>query len=219
MIMKYSVLFVFVLLTSPFLFAQTEKKYPEPEFTNEVYFLKKDSFKVKRLEKSLSKMETKTKLAGFGGSESGYIIDGERSPIRLESGSNLSFVISTGSSVKQNNAAADSVMRANGMDPSMMNNQMESMHDPANTITLYKVEKAKGGKRKVLLQGIPGAFGKKKISSSDIYSFSVKKVREGYWELMIDKPLPAGEYAFSVMTQTQSMAMNMEKLFFAFGVN
>ena len=50
------------------------------------------------------------------------------------------------------------------------------------------------------MQKAGGAFGGKKSQSSDKYTFSVKKIREGYWELVIDKPLPRGEYAFSMMS-------------------
>lgn len=88
------------------------------------------------------------------------------------------------------------------MDPSMMEGMgnMGGMNDPSGNITLYKVESA-SNKRKVLLQKNPGMmpFGSKKQKSSDKYTFSVKKIREGYWELVIDKPLPRGEYAFTIM--------------------
>lgn len=49
------------------------------------------------------------------------------------------------------------------------------------------------------MQKSGGAFSlNKKIRSSEKYTFSIKKIREGYSELGIDKNLPAGEYAFSV---------------------
>jgi hypothetical protein len=43
-----------------------------------------------------------------------------------------------------------------------------------------------------------------KNKSSDKFTFSLKNIREGYWELVIDKSLPGGEYAFAV----QGMNMN-----------
>ena len=49
------------------------------------------------------------------------------------------------------------------------------------------------------MQNAGGAFGGKKSQSSDKYTFSVRKIREGYWELVIDKPLPRGEFAFCMM--------------------
>lgn len=49
-------------------------------------------------------------------------------------------------------------------------------------------------------------FGSKKQKSSDKYTFSVKKIKESYWELIIDKTLPNGEYAFTLM------GMDMENM-------
>jgi len=96
---------------------------------------------------------------------------------------------------------------------------MESMSDPSNMITLYKAETAKS-KRKILMQKSPGAspFGSKKMQSSDKYTFSVKKVREGYWELVVDKPLPKGEYAFTMMNMGMG-SMDGSTLLFAFAID
>lgn len=200
--------------------ATNAQKYPEPEFSNEVYYLKKDSvYSAVRLEKNVSKMESKTKMGGLGGSESGYNMDGAKSTVRLISGTNLSFIISTGASSSKALSSQDSMMKANGMDPSMMSGMQPGMNDPANTITLYKTESEKG-KRKILMQKNGGAmpFASKKTKSSEKYTFSVKKIKEGYWELVIDKTLPKGEYAFSKMDMT-TMSSGMSFLLFAFGVD
>jgi hypothetical protein len=200
-IMRKNFLSPFTLFITSIVFAQS---YPEPEFSKEVYYLKKDSTHlVMRLEKGSSKMESKAKMGGMGGSESAYILDGGKSTTRLNSGSNLSFIFSTGaSSGSSSSKLRDSMMLANGIDPAMMQGMgdMGGMNDPANTITLYKVEVA-NNKRKILLQKNPGMmpFGSKKQKSSDKYTFSLKKIREGYWELVIDKTLPRGEYAFTLM--------------------
>ena len=198
--MKKYLLFGITLFVSNIVFAQNDiNKYPEPEFSNEVYYLKKDNgFSVVRLEKNSSKIESKAKLGGFGGSESALPIEGEKSTTRLSLLNKLSFVFSNGTTAKKSNSLQDSIMAANGMDASMMQDMMGGMNDPANTITLYKLE-ISNGKRKILLQKNPGAmtFGSKKQKSSDKYSFSVKKIRNGYWELVIDKTLTRGEYAFT----------------------
>ncbi|MGF2411704.1 hypothetical protein [Ferruginibacter sp.] len=221
--MRKSFLFIAMVLISLELFAQ---KYPEPEFSNEVYYLKKDSINtVIRLEKGTAKMESKTKLGGFGGSESGYELSDSKSAVRLKSGSNLSFVFSNGAGASSGSTTSskerDSMMQANGMDPSMMQGMggMSSMNDPANSITLYKLD-ASSNKRKVLLQKNPGMmpFGSKKQRSSEKYTFSVKKIKEGYWELVIDKFLPKGEYAFTMMNM-MNMTMGGETLLFAFGID
>jgi hypothetical protein len=181
----------------------TNAMYPEPEFSKEVYFLKKDSvYKAIRLEKNSSKMDTKVKMAGFGGAENAYLVEGEKSPVRMIGGANLSFIFSTGSSASTSSPQNDSVMKAHGLDPSMMSAYW-NMNDPSNTITLYKAESGKGN-RKIYLMKTGGAFSMGKNKSSDKFTFSLKKIREGYWELLIDKSLPKGEYAFAV----QGMNMN-----------
>jgi hypothetical protein len=179
--------------------AQNKKQeYPTPEYNNEIYYLNKDSGQLVRLEKNLSDMENKVKAAGFGGMEFGYFIDGEKSTTRLSSGSQLSFVFYTGEA-KTSNPKSDSVMKANGMDPAMMASYGSSTMDPSQSTTLYQfvVEK---GQRKIMIQsgGGMGGLGKKKNSAK--YTFSVKKIREGYYELVIDKTLPKGEYAFKMMS-------------------
>ena len=202
--------------------AQDDKtKYPEPEFSNEVYLLKKENpFTVVRLEKGSSKMDTKTKLGGMAGAESGYLLEGETSTVRLNSGNSLSFVYSTGAggAEKKSSPQMDSMMRANGVDPAMMSGGYGTM-DPSSMITLYKVETDKGS-RKILLMKSPGAipFASKKMKSSDKYTFSVKKIKEGYWELVVDKSLPKGEYAFSVMSMGMGN-MDGSNLMFAFGID
>ena len=61
-------------------------------------------------------------------------------------------------------------------------------------------------------------FGKEKKSSIK-YSFSVKKVKPGYYELVIDKTLPAGEYAFSLMNMMGGSGMDGSTTMFAFGID
>ena len=189
--------------------------YPEPEFSNEPYFVNKGAgSSLVRLEKNSSKMDTKANA--ISGSESGYSIDGSKSSVRLSSGNNISFVISSGSSRSSSGSSAksDSVMRANGVDPSMMS----GMDDPSQKLTLYKIESAKGV-RKVLLQKAPGMnpFGSHKLQSSEKYTFSARKIKEGYWELVVDKPLPKGEYAFTMMGM--GTGMDGSTVIFAFGVD
>jgi hypothetical protein len=93
------------------------------------------------------------------------------------------------------------------------------MNDPSSTITLYKAESEKG-KRKVIMQKSAGAmpFASKKSKSSDKNTFSVKKIREGYWELVIDKSLPKGEYAFSMIGMGMGN-MDGSTTLFAFGID
>ena len=204
-----------LLLNAYWTYAQT---YPEPEFSNEPYYMNKSAGNtLVRLEKNSSKMDTKTNA--ISGSESGYSIDGSKSPVRLGSGNNVSFIFSSGtsgSSSAASSAKSDSVMRANGVDPSMLSGM--NMSDPSQKLTLYKMESGKGV-RKVLLQKAPGMnpFGSHKMQSSDKYTFSARKIKDGYWELVVDKPLPKGEYSFTMMGMGMD-AMGGTTLF-AFGVD
>lgn len=213
--MKKLILLIYFLYVA---IAVNAQAYPEPEFTNEVSYLKKDdAVKIIRLEKNTSKMETKTKLGGFGGFEYGYVIDGEKSSVRLNPRS-LSFIYSTSSTARPSSKQADSIMKAHGLDPSTVSGMTAGMNDPSKSIGLYKVESAKGN-RKILMQKSGGAipFASKKTKSSDKYSFSVKKIKEGYWELVIDKPLGKGEYAF---TTNQAMgSLDNDITVFAFGID
>ena len=97
-----------------------------------------------------------------------------------------------------------------------MQGMMGGMNDPSK-FTLYKLNIEKGS-RKILLmkQGGANPFSNHKMQSSDKYTFSVKKVREGYWVLVTDKSLPQGEYAFSVQDYTGG---SMGITYFAFGVD
>lgn len=208
----------------PFMFVAAQNikpTYPEPEFNNEVNYLEKDTvYLTKRLEKNSSKLESKTKLAGIGGAENGYFIDGERSPVRLHRGNNFSFVFSNGASSVENTAKTqnDSTMLANGIDPAMTHGiSSMSMADPSN-INLYRAESGKG-KRKVLTMKVPSAisFGAK-VKSADKITFSLKKIREGYWEMVIDKPLGKGEYVFTMMNMGMSN-MDGSSTLFAFGID
>jgi hypothetical protein len=191
-----------------------QTNYPIPEYANEVYLLKKgDSANILvRLEKGASKMETKVKMMGMGGMDSGYDLDGEKSPIRFSGGSNLVFIYYTGSP-STSNPQSDSIMRANGMDPNSMGDAMSMFDDPSKSTTLYdsRVEK---GKRKILMQSM-GLMGKSKKTSTK-YTLSVKKVKDKYYEMRVDKTLPKGEYVFVLMSMG---SMDQSYPLFAFGID
>jgi hypothetical protein len=167
--------------------------YPNPEFTNEVYAYQKNGNVLTRLEKGSSKMETKTKLGGMGGAESGYSIDNEKSTVRFNNITQYSFVYWNGTeATSTSNPKSDSMMRANGMDPNMFSGMAM---DPSQLISLYKMEQSKGKRKALLMSG--GPFKK---SSDNKHSLSFKKIRTGYYEVVVDKPLPKGEYAFVMMS-------------------
>ncbi|PWU04617.1 MAG: hypothetical protein C5B52_01265 [Bacteroidetes bacterium] len=217
--MKTLIIFsAMVSLTTIQLKSQTSKTdYPEPEFKNEVYFFNKGESKLVRLEKSLSKLETKTKAVGMGGYESGYTISGTKATSRIPESPNLYFIFSNGSSAPASNKQNDSTMRANGIDQSMQNS-MNSMFDPTNSLSLYKTDFEKGD-RKIFMQKAGGAFSfNHKVQSSDKFTFSMRKIKEGYWELVIDKHLPKGEYAFTIATYGMAGASG-ETTIYSFGID
>lgn len=208
--MKKSFTFCCFVLSSICLIAQTS--YPVPDYSNEIYLVKKDTgITLMRLEKGSSKQEMKVKMMGMGGMDQGYTLEGETSTVHLPAGSNLVFLLYTGAGASASNPQTDSMMRANGMDPAMMSNPM-GMMDPTQNITLYSMTATKG-QRKAMLQSM-GLMGKSKKTATK-YTLSVKKVKEGYYEMIVDKTLPKGEYTF-VMA---SMSMDQQFSLFAFAVD
>lgn len=69
------------------------------------------------------------------------------------------------------------------------------------------------------MQKTGGYFSSHKNQTSDKYTFSLKKIREGYWVLVVDKPLPKGEYAFSMMGMMSGADMTGAHTVFAFGID
>ncbi|MBC7873423.1 MAG: hypothetical protein H7Y01_05475 [Ferruginibacter sp.] len=185
--------------------------YPVPEYANEIYLVKKDpGITLLRLEKGSSKQEMKMKMMGMGGMDQGYELEGDRSPVRLQGGSNLVFLLYTGSA-GTSTAQSDSMMKANGMDPKTISEAMSMFTDPTKTTSLYDARPEKG-KRRILLQSM-GLLGKSKKTATK-YTVSIKKIQDGYYEMMVDKTLPRGEYSFVLM----SMSMDQSFSLFAFAV-
>ncbi len=228
-ILFFTILFCIV---SPVLFAQTNKlTYPEPEFGKEVYGYKKDNNELVRLEKETSPMKSKTKMGGFAGVEMAYEIAGKKSSVRFQGVENLTFVFQSGYGKKETNEnknaanqnmGADSsnmMMDANNMNAMMgsMSGMMDMLNDPAKTISLYQVS-VKDGKRKILMQDSGGmtVFSKKEKSNTK-YSLSFKKVKEGYFEIVVDKKLPKGEYVF--INGGQGGGMDNSSTLFAFAID
>jgi hypothetical protein len=75
------------------------------------------------------------------------------------------------------------------------------------------------GKRKILIIKSPGAipFTGKKSQSTNKLTFSVRKIRDGYWELVVDKTLAKGEYAFTLAGM--GMANIDGATLYAFGID
>jgi hypothetical protein len=95
---------------------------------------------------------------------------------------------------------------------------MENINDPAKMISLFKLT-SKGGSRKMVTMASQGmtVFSKKDKGSLN-YTLSFKKIRDGYFEIVVDKPLPSGEYAFINNGGMNSMN-GTTALLFAFAVD
>ena len=201
----------------PFCMQAQEKavSYPTPEFSNEIYYFKRDSGKAVRLEKGSSQLDTKAKMGGFGGAESGYKVTGKKSTVRLNGEGSLSFIYYTGEPAASN-PHADSVMRASGLDPSMNMNTMVSYQDPSRTVSLYGLLDDKDGRKLIIQSGAGMKLLGKGNKNSEKFTISVRKIREGYYELLVDKTLPRGEYAFTMM---DLMSMDGSTTLFCFGID
>lgn len=192
----------------------TTSIYPIPEYSNEIYLLtKSENITVVRLEKGSSKMENKMKM---GGGNNGYTIEGEKSTVRIGNGNKLTFLYYTGTENSGKNNRNDSGMQSNAMDMSAMSSQMAAIYDPSQNNSLYSMTTEKG-KRSIVLQSYQGMrlMGKPKKESIK-YTLSIKKIKEGYTEMLVDKPLPKGEYAFLIMSLG---SMDGQYLLFSFGVD
>jgi len=66
-------------------------KIPDPAFLNQVYCYRGDSLTA--LGRTDGRMENKMKGLGFGGSQMGYFLEGDRSVVRLRKTDTLRFVI------------------------------------------------------------------------------------------------------------------------------
>jgi hypothetical protein len=214
--------------------AQTSKRsYPEPDFIKEVYALKSDSNVLVRLEKGTSKMEAKTKFGGFGGADNGYTLEKEKARVRFSESQPLTFIFrsrydKSGDNTNKMNMADTSMKSMMGGDTSnmMMGNManmdmssmMDDMMDPSQMISLYAMD-SKKGMRKITIQASSGmnpfAKGKDKGGSTK-YSLSFRKVKEGYFEIVVDKHLPRGEYSFINMGMG---SMDNSSTLFAFGID
>jgi hypothetical protein len=212
--MKKNFLLFGCLVLSISLIAQNS--YPVPEYANEIYLVKKDSnISLVRLEKAYSNQEMKVKMMGMGGMDQGYATDGEKSTIRFSSGSNWVFLFYNGDPAADSassSAEADSAMKANGMDMKAMSG-ISSLYDPTQMISFYNMKSEKG-KRKILTQSM-GLMGKSK-STATKFSLSIKKIKENYYEMKVDKSLPRGEYSFVMMDMA---GMGQSYMLFAFGID
>src|SRR5664279_1010826 len=89
--MKPIALSIILIVFAGPLIGQTGHSPTGQMFMNHIYSCRYDSLIA--LEQITARMESKTKGMGFGGSEGGLIMDGEKSPVRIKSGDTIRFAI------------------------------------------------------------------------------------------------------------------------------
>jgi hypothetical protein len=167
----------------------TDPKSPNPEFVNHVYYYASDSLLA--LEQNQAHQMSKTKAFGYGGSESGFSMSGEKSPIRLKAVDNMTFAVKMGG----------------GM-----------MMDPSMSIKLYHFN-AKKGNREAIVSSYAGPYSHKSSSDNpNEVSFNLKKSGNEVYLLIPASKLAPGEYGFLNM-MSMSGGMNPNFTVFAFGVD
>jgi hypothetical protein len=177
------------------LYAQTnnvnanEPKAPDPPFLNHVYNWQADSLLA--LEQIEAHMKSKTKVLGFGGSEAGYTMEGERSPFRIKAGDNLRFAIKNG---------------------------VTMMGDPSMMIRLYRLDSKKGG-REAIVSSQGGPYTQKKNTASNEISFNVQKSANDVYIILPVSRLSPGEYGFMNVLLMKGSGTSVSYIFFAFGVD
>lgn len=162
---------------------------PDPEYMNQLYYVE-DSNKLVSLEKEKATMKTKTKLGGFGGASSAYVMEGSSSTVKLGK-SKPSFAVK--------------------IDANMM------MMDPSSMLRLYKFDKKKDTRESIISKS--GFGGKNNSVNTDGISCTIKKTSTGVYIVSPEEPLEPGEYAFLNMMQMAGSGMNMAYTAYAFSIN
>ena len=146
------------------------------------------------LENTKAVRRTKTTLGGFGGSSFSYILEGEKSPVRLRADSAI-FVTDKGKGLLAT--------------------------DPSITITLYKLEAGNDKRIAVLNKYKPSYVGGGSKNTNTKIPMGTKDLKEGLQQLLPEKKLEPGEYAFITITIAGNNydGKNTKYIVFAFGID
>ncbi|MBS1598248.1 MAG: hypothetical protein JST75_08480 [Bacteroidetes bacterium] len=167
---------------------EDQNKIVDPKFLNHIYYYAGDS--LIELEQSTARMVNKTKGFGYGGSESGYEMEGEKSSVRISTGNNIRFAIKLGM----------------------------SMADPSMMIRLYKLRAAKN-KREAILDSQGGMYNRSKNTNSDEISFNIQKTGNDVYLIIPVSALTSGEYGFLNMMMANSNNRKVSFTMFSFGLD
>ncbi len=160
------------------------------EILNHIYYFRPDSLIA--LEMTDGQMESKTKALGYGGSESGIVINGDKSPLRIKSGDSIRFAIKMGTIL---------------MDPTM-------------TIKLYRFDFRKGKREAILsTQGGPYSHAKSTSNANEI-TLNIEKSGSDNFMMTPASRLSPGEYGFMNMMSVKMQGSRTQiYTIYAFGVD
>jgi hypothetical protein len=159
----------------------------DPTFLNQVYFWAPDSLVA--LEKTNGEMKTKMKALGFGGGGSGYVLQGNRSFIRIKAADNVRFAV-----------------------------KVSGMFDPSQMIKLYPLDPEKKT-REATISSSGGMFNKSTKNNSSGIEYNVQKSGSDVYILIPATRLAPGEYGFMNMMQATSSGTQISYTFFTFGID
>jgi len=163
-------------------------KTPDPKFLNHIYYYGKDT--LTDLEQASAHMISRTKALGYGGSEGGYSMDGEKSAVRFSSGDNIRFAVK--------------------MDV--------PMGDPSMMMRLYKFT-AKKGSREAIVSSQAGRYQKGKNHDDADTPYNIEKSGNDTYLITATSKLAPGEYGFLNMMMMRGGGMKVTYTVFAFGID
>ena len=178
-----NVLTVGALLTGLSLFAQ-DTTLPLPQFDEVFYRFEPAAGKLIDLERQVAAAESKPKALGLAGYKVSFYLRGAESPVRFREGGGLEFVFSLPPRV-----------------------------DPQ---TVQFIALRKSGNRREFVQAQtnrPSTFGAgtaRDVSDRSAVPYEIQKYAGTAYKLIPSKPLPAGEYAFSLPTNNITYSFGID---------
>jgi hypothetical protein len=168
---------------------QTASALPDPPYLNHIYHIAADS--LISLEQIDAHMIVKPKAFGFGGSESGFSMHGDKSPVRIKATDTLRFVIKIAS----------------------------SMMDPGSMIRLYVLNSKKGNREAILDSHEYAYYHSKDKDNTAGIPYNVQKLNNEVFVILPASRLASGEYAFMNSTQVSGGGPRASYIFYAFGID
>lgn len=164
--MKIKSVFVLLMCVACMIANAQKGNVPAPETLSEIRYYDKAANTNQALEKNKAKMVTKAKAMGLGGASTNYVIDGEKSPVRLQKKDSTSFIVTLA----------------------------EGMGEPSVWFGLFKVDVKKGKRSGNFINS--KVLVVKSKEGDGIIPFTVKSLGNHVFEIIPSEKLEAGEYFF-----------------------